>query len=108
MLFLELFLDMIVYIAVHGGGPIKEGGDPMEEVGALTIGHLRLWISSSIDLANGIPIGTNTVRHESLEVHNQDPIPSHDFVKAPPHDTLDLTVLRLHITYCNSHHSAIL
>ena len=80
----------------------------MKEVGALTIGHLRLWISSSIDLANGIPIGTSAVGYESLEVHNQEPMSSHDFVKAPPHDTLDLTILRLHITYCNSHHPAVL
>ena len=101
MLFLELILDMIVCMAVHGGGPIKEAG-------ALTIEHLRLWVSTSIDLANGIPIGISAVRHESLEVHNQDPIPSHDFIKAPPHDTLGLTVLRLHITYCNSHHLAVL
>ena len=63
MLFLELFLDMIVCMAVHGGGPMKEEG-------ALMIGHLRLWISSSIDLANDIPIGTSAVCHESLEVHN--------------------------------------
>ena len=100
MLFLELILDMIVCMAVHGGGPMKEAC-------ALTIGHLRLWISTSIDLANGIPIGTSAIRHESLEAHNQDPIPSHDFIKAPPHDTLGLTVLRLHITYYDSHHPAV-
>ena len=69
----------------------------MKEAGVLTIEHLRLWISSSIDLANDIPIGISTIRHESLEVHNQEPIPSHDFIEAPPHDTLGLTILRLHI-----------
>ena len=100
-MFLELFLDMIVCMAVQGGGPIKEAG-------ALTIGHLCVWISSSIDLVNGIPIGTSVVCHESLEVHNQEPIPSHDFIEAPPHDTLDLTILRLHIIYCNNHHPAVL
>ena len=101
MLFLELFLDMIVSMAVHGGGPMKDAG-------ALTIGHLRVWIFGSIDFANGIPIGTNAVRHESLEVHNQEPIPSLDFVEAPPHDTLGLTILRLLIKYCHSHHPTVL
>ena len=101
MLFLELFLDMIDCMAVHGGGPMKEAG-------VLTIRHFRVWISGSIDLANGIPIGTSIVCHESLEVDNQEPIPSHDFVEAPPHDTLGLTILRLHITYCNSHHPTVL
>ena len=101
MLFLELFLDMIVCMAVHRGGPMKEAS-------ALTIEHLRVWIFGSIDLANDIPIGTSAICNESLEVHNHKPIPSHDFVEAPPHDTLDLTILRLHITYCHSRHPTIL
>ena len=101
MLFLELFFDMIVCLALHGGGPMKEAG-------TLTIGHLRMWISGSIDLSKGIPIGTSVVHHESLEVHNHKPIPSHDFVEAPPHNTLGLTILRLHITFCHSHHPIVL
>ena len=101
MLFLELFLDMIVCRAVHGGGSMKEAG-------VFTIGHLCVWISGSIDFANDIPIGTSVVCHESLEVHNQEPIPSHDFIEAPPYDTLGFTILRLHITYCHSHHPIVL
>ena len=97
MLFLELFLDMIVCMAVHGGGLMKKAC-------ALTIGHLLVWISSSIDLTNDIPIGTSAVCHISLEVDNQESISSHDFVEAPLHDILGLIILRLHITYCNNHH----
>jgi hypothetical protein len=80
---------------------------PMEETSALSILHSDLGITTAIDDLNSIPIGMCTVRHEAFEVGILDAVLCHEIVQFSLHDTLDLGVLQLHVTYGNGHDLAI-
>jgi hypothetical protein len=80
---------------------------PLEETSALLVLHGDLWITTAIDDLDSIPIGLCTVRHEVFEVGILDAILCHEIVEFSPHDTLDLRVLRLHVTYGDGHNLAI-
>jgi hypothetical protein len=79
----------------------------VEETSALLILHGDLWITTVIDDSDSIPIGMYTVRHEAFEVGILDAVLCHEIVEFSPHDTLDLRVLQLHVTYGNGHDLAI-
>jgi hypothetical protein len=79
----------------------------MEEACALTILHVDLWISIAIDNSDDIPIGLHTVCHEAFKVGLLHAISLHHFVEFSLHDTLNLRVLRLHVTYGDGHDLAI-
>jgi hypothetical protein len=79
----------------------------MQEASALSVLHGDLWVTTTIDNLDGIPIGLRTVRHEAFEVGILHAIFSHEFIEFSPHDTLGLRVLRLHVTYGNGHDLAI-
>ena len=100
MLFLELTLDVVVSVTV-------ERSHPMKKARTLTVLHHQLRVAGAIHLADCVPVGTSAIRHESLEVHQIDPMSSHDFIGALPHDALSLTILRLHITNSNCHNTTI-
>jgi hypothetical protein len=69
--------------------------------------HGDLWVTTALDNSNDIPVGLPTVRHKAFEVGILYIFLSHEFVEFSPHDTLDLLVLRVHVTYNNSHDFAI-
>jgi hypothetical protein len=75
----------------------------VEETSALSVLHGDLWINTAIDDSDRIPIGMCTVRHEAFEVGILDVVLCHEIVEFSPHDTLDLRVLRLHVTYGDGH-----
>jgi hypothetical protein len=79
----------------------------MEETSALSILHGDLGITTAIDDSDSIPIGLSTVHHEAFEVGILDTILCHEIVQFSSHDTLDLGVLRLHVTYGDGHDLAI-
>jgi hypothetical protein len=79
----------------------------MEEACALTVLHGDLWISTAINNSDGILVGLYTIRHEAFEVGLLHAVFLHQFVEFSLHDTLYLRVLRLHVTYSNSHDLAI-
>jgi hypothetical protein len=66
---------------------------PVEEISALSVLHGDLWITTTIDDVDIIPIGLCTVRHEAFEVGILHAVLSHEIVEFSPHDTLDLHVL---------------
>jgi hypothetical protein len=76
---------------------------PIEETSALLVLHGDLWITTAIDDFDSIPIGLCTVRHGAFEVGILDAVLCHEIVEFSPHDTLDLRVLRLHVTYGDGH-----
>jgi hypothetical protein len=80
---------------------------PVEETSTLSVLHGDLWITTAIDDLDSIPIGLRTIRHEAFEVGILDAVLCHDIVEFSPHDTLDLCVLRLHVTYGDGHDLAI-
>jgi hypothetical protein len=80
---------------------------PVEETNALMVLHGDLRITTAIDNSNSIPIGVCTVRHEAFEVGILDAVLCHEIVEFSLHDTLDLRVLRLHVTYGDGHDLAI-
>jgi hypothetical protein len=80
---------------------------PVEETSALSVLHGDLWITTAIDGSNSIPIGLCTFRHEAFEVGILDAVRCHEIVEFSPHDTLDLRVFRLHVTYGDGHDLAI-
>jgi hypothetical protein len=80
---------------------------PVEETSALSVLHGNLWVTTAIDDSDNIPIGLCTVRHEAFEVGILDAVLCHEIVGFSPHDTLDLRVLRLHVTYGDGHDLAI-
>jgi hypothetical protein len=61
----------------------------------------------SIDNPNCIPIGLCTVRHEPFEVNFSNAMSVHNFIEPMPKKALRRDILRLHITYCNSHNPAV-
>jgi hypothetical protein len=65
--------------------------------------HGDLWITTAIDDSDSIPIGMCTVRHEVFEVGILEAVLCHEIVEFSLHDTLDLRVLRLHVTYGDGH-----
>jgi hypothetical protein len=73
----------------------------------LSVLHGDLWITATIDDSDSIPIGLCIVRHEAFEVGILNAILCHEIVEFSPHDTLDLGVLRLHVTYGDGHDLAI-
>jgi hypothetical protein len=73
----------------------------------LSVLHGDLWITTAIDDSDNIPIGLCTVRHEAFEVGILDAVLCHEIVQFCPHDTLDLGVLQLHVTYGDGHDLAI-
>jgi hypothetical protein len=79
----------------------------MEEASALSVLHGDLWITTAIDNSDGIPVGLCTICHEAFEVGLLHAVFFYEIVEISPHDTLDLCVLRLHVTYGNGHDLAI-
>jgi hypothetical protein len=79
----------------------------VEETRALSILYGDLWITTTIDDSDSIPIGFYIVCHEAFEVGILHVVFSHEIVELSPHDALDLCVLRLHVTYGNGHDLAI-
>jgi hypothetical protein len=75
----------------------------VEETSMLSVLHENLWITTAIDNLDNIPIGLCTVRHEAFEVGILDAVLCHKIVQFSPHDTLDLRVFRLHVTYSDGH-----
>jgi hypothetical protein len=73
----------------------------------LTVLYRDLWITTAIDDSDSIPVGLCTVRHEAFEVGILDAVLCHEIIEFSPHDTLDLRILRLHVTYDNGHDLAI-
>jgi hypothetical protein len=80
----------------------------VEQTSALSVLHGDLWITTAIDDSDSIPIALCIVRHEAFEVGILYAVLSHEIVEFSPHDTLDLCVLRLHVTYGDGHDLAIL
>jgi hypothetical protein len=79
----------------------------VEETSALSVLHGDLWVTTAINDSDSIPIGLGTVRHEAFEVGILHAVLCHEIVEFSPHDTLDLRVLRLHVTDGNGHDLAI-
>jgi hypothetical protein len=71
----------------------------VEETSALLVLHGDLWVTTAIDDSDNISIGLCTVRHEAFEVGIFHAVLFHEIVELSPDDTLDLLVLRLHVTY---------
>jgi hypothetical protein len=79
----------------------------VEETSALSVLHGDLWITTAIDDSDSIPIGLSIVCHEAFEVGILDAILCHEIVQFSLHDTLDVGILRLHVTYGDGHDLAI-
>jgi hypothetical protein len=79
----------------------------LEEACALLILYRDLWITTAIDNSDGILIGLCPICHEAFEVGILHIVLSDEIVEFSPYDTLDLRVLRLHVTYGNGHDLAI-
>jgi hypothetical protein len=99
-LVLHVWLDILLCVSFQRCSPV-------EETSALLVLYGDLWVTTAIDDLDSIPIGLCTFRHEALEVGIFPAVISHEIVEFSPHDTLDLRVLRLHVTYGNSHDLAI-
>jgi hypothetical protein len=80
---------------------------PVEETSALSVLYGDLWVTTSIHYLDSIPIGLRIVRHEAFEVGILHAVLFHEIVEFSPHDTLDLRVLQLHVTYGDGHDLAI-
>jgi hypothetical protein len=100
VLVLHVCLDILLCMSSKRCGP-------MEKTSVLSVLHGDLWITIAIDDSDSIPIGLCTVHHEAFEVGILDAVLCHEIVQFPPHDTLDLSVLRLHVTYSDGHDLAI-
>jgi hypothetical protein len=100
VLVLHVWLDMLLCVSI-------QRCSPMEEACALTILYRDLWITTAIDNSDGIPVGLRTICHEAFEVGLFYAISLHHLVEFSPHDTLNLRVLQLHVTYDNGHDLAI-
>jgi hypothetical protein len=97
---LHVWLDILLYVSFQRCSPV-------EETSALSVLHGDLWITAAIDDSDSIPMGLCTVCHEAFEVGILDAVLCHEIVQFSPHDTLDLGVLRLHVTYGDGHDLAI-
>jgi hypothetical protein len=100
VLVLHVWLDILLCMS-------SQRCSPMEETSALSVLHEDLCITTAIDDSDSILIGLSTVRYEAFEVGILDAVLCHEIVEFFPHDTLDLGVLRLHVTYGNGHDLAI-
>jgi hypothetical protein len=100
VLVLHVWLDMLLCVSI-------QRCSPMEEACALTILYRDLWITTAIDNSDGILIGLCPICHEAFEVGILHIVLSDEIVEFSPYDTLDLRVLRLHVTYGNGHDLAI-
>ena len=100
VLVLHVWLDMLLCVSI-------QQCSPMEEACALTILHGDLWITSAIESLDGIPVGLHIVCHEAFKVGLLHTISLHHLIQFSPHDTLDLHVLGLLVTYSNGHDLAI-
>jgi hypothetical protein len=96
-LVLHVRLDKLLCVPFQRCGPV-------EETSALSVLHGDLWITTTIDDSDNIPVGLCTVRHEAGIL---DAVLCHEIVEFFPHDILDLRVLRLHVTYGDGHDLAI-
>jgi hypothetical protein len=100
VLVLHVWLDILLCVSF-------QRCSPLEETSALSVLHGDLWITAAINDLDSIPIGLCTVRHEAFEVGILDAVLCHEIVEFYPNDTLDLGVLRLHVTYGDGHDLAI-
>jgi hypothetical protein len=96
VLVLHVWLDILLCVSFQRCSPV-------EEISALSVLYGDLWITTAIDDLDSIRIGMCTFHHEALEVGIFHAVISLEIVEFFPHDTLDLCVLRLHVTYGNSH-----
>jgi hypothetical protein len=97
---LHVWLDILLCVSFQRCSPV-------EETSALSVLHGDLWITATIDNLDSISICLCTVCHEAFEVGILDAVLCHEIVQFSPHDTLDLRVLRLHVTYGDGHDLAI-
>jgi hypothetical protein len=100
VLVLHVWLDKLLCVSFQRCSPV-------EETSAFLVLHGDLWITTAIDDLDSIPIGLSTVRHEAFEVGILDAVLCNEIVQFSPHNTLDLGVLRLHVTYGDGHDLAI-
>jgi hypothetical protein len=100
VLVLHVWLDKLLCVSFQQCSPV-------EETSVLSVLHRDLWITTAIDNLDSIPIGLCTVRHKAFEVGILDAIFCHEIVEFSSHDTLDLCVLQLHVTYGDGHDLAI-
>jgi hypothetical protein len=100
VLVLHVWLDILLYVSFQQCSLV-------EETSALLILHTDLWVTTAIDDSDSIPISLRTIRHEAFEVGILHAVLSHEIVELSPHDTLDLFVFRLHVTYGDGHDLAI-
>jgi hypothetical protein len=100
VLVLHVWLDILLCVSFQQCSLV-------EETSAFTVLHRDLWITTAIHDSDNIPIGLCTVRHEAFEVGILDAVLCHEIVEFSPHDTLDLRVLRLHVTDGDGHDLAI-
>jgi hypothetical protein len=100
VLVLHVWLDILLCVSFQQCSPV-------EETSALSVLHGDLWITTAIDDSDSIPIGLCTVCHEAFEVGILDAVLCHEIVEFSLHDTLDLGVLLLHVTYGDGHDLAI-
>jgi hypothetical protein len=68
----------------------------VEEISALSVLHGDLWITTTIDNSNSIPIGLCSVRNETFEVEILHAVLCHEIIEFSSHDTLELHVFQLH------------
>jgi hypothetical protein len=100
VLVLHVWLDELLCVSFQRCSPV-------EETSALSVLHGDLWITTTIDDSDNIPTGMCTVHHEEFEVGILHAVLSHEIIEFSLHDTLDLWVLRLHVTYGDGHDLAI-
>jgi hypothetical protein len=91
VLLLHILLDILLCVSFQRCSLV-------EETSALSVLHGDFWITTAIYDSDHIPFGLRTVRHEAFEVGILYTVLSHEIIKFSPHDTLDLCVLRLHVT----------
>jgi hypothetical protein len=100
VLVLHVWLDKLLCVSFQQCRPV-------EETSAFSILYGDLGITTAIDDSDSIPIGLCTVCHEAFEVGILDAVLCHEIIQFSLHDTLDLGVLRLHVTYGDGHDLAI-
>jgi hypothetical protein len=100
VLVLHVWLDILLCVSFQQCSIV-------EETSTFLVLHGDLWITTAIDDSDSIPIGLCTVCHEAFEVGILDAVLCHEIVEFSPHDTLDLRVLQLYVTYGDGHDLAI-
>ena len=97
---LVLVLEVVLNILF---GVLLQRLAPMKIASALLAGHRDLEITAIVDNLDCIPIGLNTISHESLELRRRYIMPSHDVIEILPKDNLHVIVFGLKIIACNGH-----